>query len=66
MSKNDITGDWIKSKPNSEMFEEGWDRIFGKKKVLEQSIKDNEELYKKLSLDDMKEMFDEKFREEKK
>lgn len=30
-SKNDITGDWIKSKPNSEQFEENFDRIFGKK-----------------------------------
>ena len=31
-SKNDITGDWIKSKPNSEQFEEIFDRIFKKKK----------------------------------
>lgn len=31
-AKNDVTGDWIQSKPNSEMFEQGWDRIFKKKK----------------------------------
>ncbi len=30
-AKNDVTGDWIQSKPNSDMFEQGWDRIFGKK-----------------------------------
>ena len=31
-SRNDITGDWLQSKPNSEMFEKNWDLIFGKKK----------------------------------
>jgi len=31
-ARNDITGDWIQSKPNSNMFEEGHERIFGKKK----------------------------------
>jgi hypothetical protein len=31
-SKNDITGDWLQSKPNNEMFERGWDKVFGKKK----------------------------------
>ena len=31
-SKNDITGDWIQSKSNSEMFEKNFDLIFGKKK----------------------------------
>jgi len=30
-SKNNITGDWIKSKPNSEQFEENFDKIFRKK-----------------------------------
>ena len=50
-SKNDITGDWIQSKPNNEMFGEGWDRIFGKKKALDESIKDNEELYNDLAID---------------
>ena len=29
-SKNDITGDWIQSKPNSEMFEKNFDLIFRK------------------------------------
>jgi hypothetical protein len=31
-AKNDITGDFIKSKPASDMFEENFDRIFRKKK----------------------------------
>lgn len=30
-SKNDITGDWIKSKPHSKQFDENFDRIFKKK-----------------------------------
>ena len=30
-----MTGDWLQSKPNNEMFESGWDRIFGKKKKEE-------------------------------
>ena len=30
-SQNDITGDWLQSKPNNEMFEKNWDVIFGKK-----------------------------------
>lgn len=30
-SKNDITGDWIKSKPNSQQFDENFDGIFRKK-----------------------------------
>ena len=34
-AQNDVTGDWIQSKPNSEQFGEGWDRIFGKKKKPE-------------------------------
>lgn len=29
MSKNDITGDNLKSRPNSKAFEEGMARIFG-------------------------------------
>ena len=51
-AKNDITGDWIKSKPASDMFEQNFDRIFRQKKVeekLEESIKDNEETYQKLA-----------------
>ena len=31
-AKNDVTGDWIQSKPNSEMFEKNFDAIFRKKK----------------------------------
>jgi hypothetical protein len=31
-AKNDVTGDWIQSKPNSEMFEKNFDLIFRKKK----------------------------------
>ena len=31
-SRNDITGDFIASKPNSEMFEKNFDLIFRKKK----------------------------------
>ena len=55
MSKNDITGDKIQTK--GILSKEGvaqWDIIFGKR-IKEQ----------KLSLDDMKEMFDNKFREER-
>ena len=37
-AQNDITGDWIQSKPNSDQFGEGWDRIFGKKKKEESRI----------------------------
>ena len=47
-AKNDITGDWIKSKPASDMFEQNFDRIFRQKK-LEESIKDNKEVYQKLA-----------------
>jgi hypothetical protein len=31
-ARNDVTGDFIRSKPSSDMFEENFDRIFGKKK----------------------------------
>lgn len=48
-AQNDVTGDWLQSKPNNEMFEQGWDRIFGKKKALEESIKDNKEVYEALA-----------------
>ena len=49
-AQNDVTGDWLHSKPNSKQFEENFDRIFRKKKeVLEESIKENEELYTDLS-----------------
>ena len=51
-AQNDVTGDWLHSKPNNEMFEEGWERIFGKKKVLEEldkTIRDNQELLEAIS-----------------
>jgi hypothetical protein len=34
-SRNDITGDWLQSKPNNEMFEKNFDLIFRKKKKEE-------------------------------
>ena len=46
-ARNDVTGDWIQSKPNSDMFEKNFDAIF--RKSLQESIKDNEELYKELA-----------------
>jgi hypothetical protein len=33
-AQNDITGDWLQSKPNSEQFEKNFDLIFKKKKEL--------------------------------
>lgn len=37
-AQNDITGDWLQSKPNSKQFEENFERIFGKKKKEESRI----------------------------
>lgn len=37
MSKNDITGDSIRSKPLSKEAEDNWDRIFGKR-IKEQKL----------------------------
>ena len=53
-ARNDVTGDWIQSKPNNDMFEQGWDRIFGKKEKykfqhLNETIKENNELFKELA-----------------
>jgi chromosome segregation ATPase len=54
-SRNDITGDWIQSKPNSEMFEKNFDAIFRKKKEpmpheeFVKSMLENEEVYKALA-----------------
>lgn len=31
-ARNDVTGDWIQSKPNSDQFEKNFDLIFRKKK----------------------------------
>ena len=50
-ARNDITGDFIHSKPSSDMFEQGWDRIFGKKKKPEYELDDGqltEEQYAKI------------------
>jgi hypothetical protein len=33
-ARNDVTGDWLQSKPNNEMFEKNFDLIFRKKKEL--------------------------------
>ena len=51
-ARNDVTGDWIQSKPNSEMFEKNFDAIFRKKPIeehLTESVKEHEEVYKKLA-----------------
>jgi len=31
-ARNDVTGDWLQSKPNNEQFEKNFDNIFRKKK----------------------------------
>ena len=31
VAKNDVTGDAIRSRQSSKQYEDGWDRIFGKK-----------------------------------
>ncbi len=38
MSKNDITGDEIKSKPSNDLYSQGWERIFGKKRKKTQHM----------------------------
>jgi formiminotetrahydrofolate cyclodeaminase len=52
-SRNDITGDFIASKPNSEMFEKNFDLIFRKKEKvlaeLDKTIQDNHELLEAIS-----------------
>ena len=50
-AQNDVTGDWIQSKPNSEMFEKNFDLIFRKSAIeeLDKAIQENEEVYKKLA-----------------
>ena len=42
---NDVTGDKIKTKSNSEKYKDGWDRIFGEKKeeVREDELTDEDE-----------------------
>lgn len=42
-AKNDVTGDAIKSKVNSEEYRNNWDAIFGKKKVEEVEKKEEKD-----------------------
>ncbi len=42
-AQNDITEDWMQSKPNSEQFEKNFDLIFRKKKLMS-----HEEMVKKM------------------
>lgn len=37
-AKNDITGAWIVSKPNNEMFEKNFELIFGTKKKKPEDV----------------------------
>lgn len=39
-SRNDVTGDEIKSRGNSEQYNNNWDAIFGKKKTEEPAVED--------------------------
>jgi hypothetical protein len=51
-SRNDVTGDWLQSKPNNEMFEKNFDAIFRKPIPHEELVKsmlENEEVYKELT-----------------
>ena len=48
-AKNDITGDRLISKSLSKEGEANWDRIFGKNKTLENSIKENKKIYESLA-----------------
>jgi hypothetical protein len=41
-ARNDVTGDWLQSKPNNEMFEKNFDLIFRKKPIP------HEEMVKKM------------------
>lgn len=46
-TRNDITGDLIKSKESTDAYASGWDRIFGKKKqelALDELVRINEGL----------------------
>ena len=61
-SKNDITGDEIKSKSSTKAYEDNYDRIFGKKKNTdEEDYPDNSEtLQDSLSHKPATDQFDEK------
>jgi hypothetical protein len=37
-AQNDVTGDWLQSKPNNEQFEKNFDLIFRKKKEEETKL----------------------------
>lgn len=37
-ARNDVTGDWIQSKPNSEQFEKNFELIFGKKEKKKEEL----------------------------
>lgn len=37
-ARNDVTGDWLQSKPNNEQFEKNFDLIFGKKEKKQSRI----------------------------
>lgn len=37
-TKNEITGDALVTKPASDAYRDGWDRIFGKKKEVEAEV----------------------------
>ncbi len=51
-SKNDITGDDLKSKNNNDKYREGWDRIFKKEK--EESTLDNADIGQSVESTDLK------------
>lgn len=38
MSKNDVTGDEIKTKVSTQAYRDGWDRIFGNKNEKETNL----------------------------
>jgi hypothetical protein len=42
-SKNDITGDFILTGAASDNYRDGWERIFGKKKVIESTPEPTQE-----------------------
>ena len=37
-ARNDITGNALRSRPPSDKYNEGWERIFGKKKRREKAL----------------------------
>ncbi len=50
-SRNDVTGDWLHSKPNSEQFEKNFDLIFRKKEIkeLDKAIQESQEIQEAVS-----------------